>query len=104
VPPLADSQPELATALVDRFVTRFQAAWPEGGLSDEEVRSGLVIDVGELQGEPCLTVTYRGTTSISWDGSQADAEQIVDEIADNHAFDSEGDRWIYGDGWREYRP
>jgi hypothetical protein len=101
---LAETRPVLAAALTERFVERFLAAWPEGNLTDDDVRSDLAIGVGELEGQPCLSVKFRSETSTEWDGSERDAEQIIDDVVETQAFDCEGDRWMYGEGWREYRP
>jgi hypothetical protein len=102
---LAETRPVLAAALTERFVERFLAAWPEGNLTEDDVRSHLAIGVGELEGQPCLSVEFSGVTSTDeWDGSERDAEQIIDDVAETQAFDCEGDRWTSGEGWREYRP
>jgi hypothetical protein len=50
------------------------------------------------------SVKFRSETSTEWDGSARDAEQIIDDVVETQAFDCEGDRWMYGEGWREYRP
>lgn len=100
---MSSLSPELAASLTDRYVTRFLAAWPEGGLTDAEVRSGVIIEEA-ITDRPGLAVTgYGGRAVTEWDGTIDDAEAIVEGVADLHAYDAEGDRWIMG-AWREYRP
>src|SRR4051794_32395171 len=102
---LGGLDPDLAASLADRFVNRFLAAWPEGQMTEAAVRADLVIGVEEIDGGPGLVVkSYGGRTVTGWDGTAEDAERIIDAVADHDAFDAEGDRWIAGDGWREYRP
>src|SRR5437588_9335603 len=102
--PLAESNPSLAQALVGRFVRGLVAAWPEGQLVDAEVREGLRLGFGDVDGHPSLCVEFAGMGErVEWDGSTGEAEEIVDGAVERFADELEGDRWVFGGAWREWR-
>jgi hypothetical protein len=44
------------------------------------------------------------TVIVGFGGSHDEAAELVEEVADNLAYDAEGDRWVAGEGWRAYHP
>ena len=38
-----------------------------------------------------------------WDGSEDEAQEIVDSNAETSAYNSEWDYWVQGGGWKERR-
>ncbi len=95
--------PGLAEALRRRFASRLVNAWPQGELSEAELLDRVFVGEGIVDDAPALVVTFAGSTlSLEWHGSPGDAEASIDEAADLIADDLESDRWISGDGWREY--
>jgi hypothetical protein len=44
-----------------------------------------------------------GRTVTEWDGSEGEAEEIVDSDAQRSAYNSEWDNWVQGGGWKEWR-
>jgi hypothetical protein len=51
-----------------------------------------------------LTIRLLGRiVTVGFDGSERAAVEVVDDLAINLADDDEEDRWVGGDGWREYR-
>jgi hypothetical protein len=56
------------------------------------------------KGERVLAVVFGGGRSVTdWDGSEADAAEIVESCADTSAVNSEWDYWVQDDGWKEWR-
>ena len=54
-----------------------------------------------LEGTQCIEVLLFGQeTLIEWDGTEADAVQIVSDHAESHAADIRDDYWSTG-GWRD---
>jgi hypothetical protein len=91
--------------LIERFRARFAAADPASRVRFGNVRASVTVDEGGIDADRALVGASEGiTTTTEWDGSLADAEAMVDDAADSIAWDSEGDRWMHGKGWREYRP
>jgi hypothetical protein len=91
--------------LATRFTERLLSAWPEGQLDRSVVEREVEIRAVELHGTRALMVAFGGRSiSVEWDGSMGDATAIVDDAAESVAWDSEGDRWTSGEGWREHRP
>jgi hypothetical protein len=92
-------------ALKERVLSRFLAAWPERDVSEDVIIASLDVSIVE---EPTGAMLYvsllGGRTGFGFDGSNEDAARMADELADHFAYNAEGDRWIGGEGWREYRP
>jgi len=105
VRPLAKDDPALAARLAARFHAGLAAA--DLGPAEREYLSGhepAEISAGETRsGLRVLQIRFAGsTTTVEWDGSQSDAEELVDGLADNAASNVPGDYWIHGRGWEEW--
>lgn len=105
VRPLVEDDPALAAKLAARFLAGLQAA----DLSHAEREyldryKALQIRSGQTRGGlRVLQFRFGGsTTTIEWDGSHSDAEELVDEFAENAASNAAGDYWIAGRGWQEW--
>jgi len=64
----------------------------------------MKISAGQTRGGlRVLQFPFAGsTTTIEWDGSRSDAEEMIDGFADNTASNVSGDYWIHGGGWEEW--
>ena len=92
-------------ALRERILARFLAAWPERDVSIEAIEASLDVSIEPESDGPMLYVRLLGgTTGFGFDGSNQGAIKAADELAEHLEYNAEGDRWIGGDGWREYRP
>ena len=92
-------------ALGRQVLDRFLAAWPERDLPVEAIAASLAVRLAVEDGEPMLYVSLVGrTVGFGFDGSGSGATEAAVGIAENLAYDAEGDRWIRGGAWREYRP
>ena len=91
--------------LRERVLARFLAAWPERDVSDDAIAASLDVTFEEGTSSPMLYVSLLGgRTGFGFDGSREGAIRTADELADHLACNAEGDRWIGGEGWREYPP
>jgi hypothetical protein len=71
----------------------------------EDIAASLDVTVGSDDGEPIVYVRLLdSTTGFGFDGSQGGAIRAVDEMVPLLAENARGDRWIAGEGWRDYRP
>jgi hypothetical protein len=92
-------------ALRERILARFLAAWPERDVPIETIEASLDVSIEAEASGPMLYVRLLGgRTGFGFDGSAEEAAKTADELADHFAYNAEGDRWIGGEGWREYRP
>jgi hypothetical protein len=105
VRPLAEDEPDLALRLAARFASVLDAA----GLSaaERDYLRGykpVVISAGKtFGGLRVLQFRFAGsTTTMEWDGSESEAEELVDGFADNAACNIAGDYWIHGRGWEAW--
>ena len=74
-------------------------------MPDDVIAASLDVTIEEGATGPMLYVSLLGgRTGFGFDGSSEDAIRTADELADHLAYNAEGDRWIGGEGWREYRP
>ena len=88
-----------------RILSGFLAAWPERDIPAEAIEASLEVSVEAVPDGPMLFVRVLGArTGFGFDGSEAGAIRAADEMVMLLAENAEGDRWIAGDGWREYRP
>lgn len=101
--PLSEHDPALADRLAERFVRRFLQ---QADLSERRYREALeslVLEVGTTPTGALLLrarLPFTGTTTIEWDGTGADAETTLDDVADTQARTLEGDREMAGPtGW-----
>jgi hypothetical protein len=62
------------------------------------------VEAGETSGgQRVLRFRFAGTTTnVEWDGSERDAEELVDDLAENAALNVGGDYWVHGGGWKEW--
>jgi hypothetical protein len=91
-------------ALRVRFMAQLIEAWPEHDIPVDRMEHDLRVAVETDDDGPVLVIALLGTTTwIGFDGSNEDALALVDDVAKNRAYNLEGDRWIHGEGWREYR-
>ena len=105
VRPLMEDDPALAAKLAARFLAALQAA--DLSPAEREYLNGykpLQISDGRTRGGlRVLQFRFGGsTTTIEWDGSHSDAEELVDGFAENAASNAAGDYWIAGRGWGEW--
>ena len=92
-------------AVRERVLSRFLAAWPERDVTDDAIASSLAVAVEDGSDGPMLWISLLGgRTGFGFDGSQAGATSAADEMVTLLAENAEGDRWIAGEGWREYHP
>ncbi len=72
---------------------------------DAEVRDGLQIGFGDIDGNASLSVEFAAMGErIEWDGSEDEAEEIIDLAVERFAEELEDDRPVdEGEGWRAYR-
>jgi hypothetical protein len=92
-------------ALRQRVLANFLAAWPERDVSADVIAATLDVSIEDGNDGPMVYVSLLGgRTGFGFDGSVAGATQAIDEIVPLLAENAEGDRWIGGQGWREYRP
>ena len=106
VRPLVEDDPALAA----RLTKPFSAALESADLSPSErdyLRGYAQVRIASGQtrgGVRVLRLEFGGsTTTIEWDGSEGDAEEIVDGVAENAAHNAAGDllgrrRWVAGVG------
>jgi hypothetical protein len=99
---LAEDEPDLAVRLAARFASALDAA--DVSPAERDYLRGykpVVISAGKTgSGLRVLQFRFAGsTTTIEWDGSESEAEDLVDGIADNAACNVAGDYWIHGRGW-----
>ena len=94
----------VSEALRERFLRHFFDAWPERDVADTDIRSTLKLSIESRDDGPMLVAELLGYTT-GFGFSRGDAlEPLVDDLAAHIAYNAEGDRWIGGQGWREYRP
>ncbi len=90
--------------MTDRFIAAVEAT--ELSTGERNYLNGYVpvrIGAGRTPaGLRVLRFEFGNTTTIEWDGSEQDAEEIVDQIAENAAENAAGDYWIAGGGWKEW--
>jgi hypothetical protein len=91
-------------ALREHFLTALLAAWPERDVSESAIRSQA--DLSFVEDEEGLAVRIRllGYDLVVGVDDEANLRSQLDELAVHLAYNAEGDRWVGGDGWREYRP
>ncbi len=105
VRPLAEDDPALAARLAARFLAALQAADLSPAERDYlDDYKPLQISAGQTRGGLRVLQFRSGgsTTTIEWDGSHSDADELVGGFAENAASNAAGDYWIAGRGWEEW--
>lgn len=60
---------------------------------------GITPDGGQV-----FVINFAGGRSLpEWNGSEAEAQEIVDSCAESSAYNSQWDYWVQGRGWKEWR-
>ena len=100
-----DDDAALAGRLSHRFRTRLVIGMSASERDYAEGWEPPRFEVGETPtGKLVLGMVFAGGRSvIEWDGSEADAESIVDANVETIAADSVWDYWVQDGGWKEWR-
>ncbi len=103
--PLADDDPGLAARLSARFLQRLMVDMTPSERTYAEEWPPPQFDIGITpRGGRVLAVAFGGGRSITdWDGSDVNAEEIIDSCAETNALNSEWDYWVQGGGWKEWK-
>jgi len=103
--PLADDDRVLAAGLVARFLERLVAEMSPTECAYTADWSPPRLEIGiSPRGDRLLAIVFGGSrTVMGWDGTTADAQQIIDDCAEASATNSESDFWMHGGGWKEWR-
>jgi hypothetical protein len=102
--PLANDNEGLASSLSARSHDRLVSDMSLSERAYAEEWRPPRFEVGRTPaGRAVLAIDFGGGRSvIDWDGSDADAEAIVDSCAETAAVNNEWDYWVHGGGWKEW--
>jgi hypothetical protein len=102
--PLADDDPDMTGRLSKRFSGRLAVGMTAEERTYAEELGPVAIDVGiSPKGLRLLRLNFAGSEgSADWDGTESEAEELIDSEADRQCSDVGYDYWVHGGGWKQW--